>query len=371
MTQPVEAGIVADLIKNPKKLSGLFKNILKLGKGEIGEAEFKLIKTTKFEDGQERGKFYAVKTPEDNVLHVKWELPEPDSTNYDVSILSKSGQKYQAKNVPENKLLECINKFCEEYLDETLFEEDEDSMEEDEFDKEFDDSEDDESEVAEEVTDEVVEESTSIKSSNIIQAKFSHIRGSQELTIDKIYCNYDPYQASQDLMVVVESDEFFDSMPTKDECVYQFTQDGNDIIIDEINESDMQELDLTSILYEIIQSLIICKIQLKNIEFIDSSMRDMVASNDYSYQLHNQLNTLCDMFNNTPSIHIERDRLINCFKETLSQADWGSLLNNASAEDIVEAYCCTLDLFYPNLPHELQPLVNDWLASLRFNAHRY
>lgn len=134
----------------------------------------------------------------------KFELEVEEQKNKKVTLKAEAkGRKFEKKDVDPNKIMEAISPFVDDVFGESI-----------------EDIEDNKDEEAEE----------DVKESKRIDAKFKRICGSEEDSIELSYVrsDYSPEQTQQLIDLVVNNDEFIESLPEGDSCYQIF--DGEDDI---------------------------------------------------------------------------------------------------------------------------------------------
>lgn len=145
----------------------------------------------------------------------KFELEVEEQKNKKVTLRAEAkGHKFEKKDVDPDKLMEAISPFVDEVFGESI---------EDIEDNKKDDSKDSDS-----------EDSDDVKESKRIDAKFKRICGTEEDSIELSYVrsDYSLEQTQQLIDLVVNNDEFVQSLPEGDSC-YQICDGENDIDVSE------------------------------------------------------------------------------------------------------------------------------------------
>lgn len=196
--------------------------------------------------------------------------------------------------------------------------------------------------------DKLLNSSTSLTSKKL-QVELSKISQTQEISIGKVYCSYDPVVAYEDLELAL-SDKDFEASLTDTPQAFEIVSQDDDIIVDEI-----AEISITSGVEEIL------KAQFKALFLLYAKVNtiSLFEPNPLSYT-------------NTISWQIEwllRSKLtkdVNLFNVFQSMS-WDDVTTDLEVEQILENYAVTLDLYYSNFPHEVQKLLDEWLLTLRYN----
>ena len=133
----------------------------------------------------------------------KFKLEVEEQDNKKVTLRAEAkGRKFEKKDVDPNKIMEAISPFVDDVFEESI--------------EDIEDSKDSQAEDVEE--------------SKRINAKFKRICGSKEDSIELGYVrsDYSPEQTQQLLDMVVNNDEFIESLPEGDSC-YQICDGEDDI----------------------------------------------------------------------------------------------------------------------------------------------
>ena len=342
MSEPINSGIVKDVLTKFSKF--IEKNSIKLN-NKYGVAS-EDTKEVKDDTGESIGWAFTAITGNDHKVHVKV-LQSAGRTNiYDVYCVSEENKKKKYTHQTQNDVENCIVEFIEDnYGAESLenYENNSDTKDFNVDDEDFDNN-------AVE-SDEDVESSTSLTCNKKLQVEISKIKASNEISLNKVFCNYNAVDAYDDLENVLD-DSNFNSMLNEDLQCFEIIPVEDEYSINIIDR--IQPMNATSL---IIRSQFITLMQLYATKWNSDCMLDR-SPLSYINTIRWQLDFMIS--SRLSAINVD-------IKEILKSIQPDEIEPDGDVSNIVENYCVTLDLYYPNFDHEIQKLLDDWLLSLRYD----
>jgi len=323
--EAVEAGKVYDILKG---ISTAFTDVFKF----LNECSIKAKDAEPVTDaeGKTVGELFTAVTKQGNQIKIKLVQSSGRKDLYDMYCLAKNGKKEAYPHIKIDKIDDKLTEFAKDAYDEELVDFDnEDFNVEDEFaDMDF-------------------------SSASKIQIELSKIKGSKEIKFGKVYCNYDPSLAFDDLDEVLDCDEVQELICEEPQCL-EIIPTENAYVINQLDS-----IACCNNVSEILKAQCIAIILLENlIKHCDS--------------------TCCNVQSFIQSICWQKEWLLhsslwyNCSStliDVLQSIDLNALAESSlTSDEILANYADTLDLYYGSFDHEIQKLIDDWLLTIRYNG---
>lgn len=310
----------------------------------------------------------TVYTAKNHEIHVKVVSSAQRENVYDLYMVADNGKKYKKAGIycpsgeKDNKIGEEIQNFIEqEYgADSENY-----RLEEGQKDFDLDQPQDDDDTTGFEGQQLTSSQNndTSTNSSKKLQVTLSKVIGSDEITLGKIYCNYDIDSAYEDLQAIT-ADPNVAAELTEDPSIFEITQDDNEYDvepIDQISESNAAIIILRAQLTALTKLTVIKADSAFRYQFDDEL-------NEYVWAIRSQLDWITQ---NTTflSIHKDRPEELAAFHAALNGPfiDFESEAAIGSVHDIIESYCLTLEMYRGNFDEEVRTLIDSWLLTLRYS----
>lgn len=337
-------GIGGDIIK--KLSNALFDGFNKLF--EVG-MEIDEIKKEKDDDGSDV-LYCKIKTGNDRILKVK--MTRLKDNRWDMLVQSADGKKKEVQNITPEKADDELTKIIDDWYGES-YEGLDDT--EDLFEGDSDKQDDVETHKAE--------------ASSKIRLAFKSVKGSKstEVQLTGVMCSLQTVkQAAEAIETLLADDEFVESVP-EDEAVYELAPLDDTFELTEL-DTEEDDCDCTCNCYEILMAL--CK----------KTIDDMCTIKWNLKPCDNSL--ICLLSDQKWSLECMIDELAGLSVEAYGYApDAKSLYCTESIIDTQNGICAecatdtikqdiydiinTLEMFYVNLPSDIQYLFDTWTRNLR------
>lgn len=332
-SQYVKANMLGQLLKSLP--SFLDKTLTWLNDTDLQVKDQEEIKDEK--TGQTVGYMYTAKTGGNHKFRVKVMYSSGRDDICDVYLLGNEGQKGKKAHLREKEVEDFITDWVESTYNES-FETIEDGGEDFEVNEDFDNR-----------VDEDIEESTKL------YAKLTKVQGSDEVVLNGIFANYDPIEAYADLEDVLDSDEFLDSLDDGDN-LFVITPEDDSYDIDTCDT--IPETPIVGTLHTILNSALCLKIQFIYLILQANKQNDVITK---------------DRIRSITYIVEDEIHLIINYREFVDQQtiSWKDMINtfsgacNGDLNQCIADHITVLEYSYPNLPHNLQTLIDGWINTLQ------
>lgn len=307
----------------------------------------------------------TVYTAKDHEIRVKLIQASERENVYDLYMIADTGKKYKKAGIycPAGKDDDKIENEIQNFIEEEYGEDSEDyRLEKGQRDINLDHPQDEDD--VEGFEGQSFEET---KSSKKLQITLSKIEGSEEIELGPIYCNYEIYDAYNDINNVLESEDFSNFLTTNP-TAYEISQNDNEYDVEECDH--ICEMDTWA-------NLLIAQYQAIFTIYAAMSACQLNIQTDNTYRLDDALWSIQSQLswvNKNKHIYADTadgsseqyykgsaDKLKTYFSNISIDLD------TANAYQAIENYCLALEMYRPNFPEEVQQLINEWLLTLRYN----
>lgn len=270
----------------------------------------------------------------------KFELEVEEQKNKKVTLRAEAkGRKFEKKDVDPNKIMEAISPFVDDVFGESI-----------------EDIEDNKDEEAEE----------DVKESKRIDAKFKRICGSEEDSIELGYVrsDYSPEQTQQLLDLVVNNDEFIESLPEGDSC-YQICDGEYDI---DVCPSEVESVDpIIAILSDSMSLRDIVKYVHWNA--VGEDFRALHSqADDIFYVVTNEIDFLgelkVELFGNIPFITGDVDIL-----DVPERMD--IMTGMKVLKDCITRHVSLIETYYCSFEHDIQSRLDEFIRTYKSQANYF
>lgn len=186
-----------------------------------------------------------------------------------------------------------------------------------------------------------------ISQSKKMYVELKTVEGGKSVEIGRVYASYNSLEAYDDISEVLENDEFCDTL-TDEFKTYSIIPN------DECLDVDVCE-DWTSLEYD---TPLPDDIYLAAIKFRESLLNS--ATNDHQFQLSSSYYTVNNIIWALCEYKLSRH---------LSAIDTSNIELSYDVNECKEELAQLLDFYYNNLPHEVKPLIDEWLFTLRYQTN--
>ena len=329
MTEPIESAGIADLIN--KFFNWIMKDFDTSEKKDVTDKEGNIV-----------GSSCTITTAQGHKIHVKYVKAPERKDRFNLYMVSDTNHKQQSSLITKDQINNEIAKFIDKVYEEPDSPEDSGELERDfDISQEFDDN--------------------GVVSSSRLQIQASRNLETGEFKLHKIFANYDPLLAYEDLETVLEG------LDDSDEIVIAEEPISLEIIPFE-DEYDINPIDTVEEMniYQCVSELI--KRQTELLIEIEASY------NDFRLKFSNECYDHRDYFKSI--LEDQKEFLLetrlsknDCIDiiEIYKSIDYDSIIHGYEDFDSkLENYACLIDLYYPNFDHEIQRLLDEWLLAIRY-----
>lgn len=332
-SQYVKASMLGQLLKSLP--SFLDKTLTWLDDTDLQVKDQEEIKDEK--TGQTVGYMYTAKTGGNHKFRVKVMYSSGRDDICDVYLLGNEGQKGKKAHLREKEVEDFITDWVESTYNES-FETIEDGGEDFEVNEDFDNR-----------VDEDIEESTKL------YAKLTKVQGNEEVILNGIFANYDPIEAYADLEDVLDSDEFLDSLEDGDN-LFVITPEDDFYDIDTCDT--IPETPIVNHLCAILQSALSLRTQFIYLILQANKQADLMTKDrirSILYVVEDEINFIINYREFVENQTVSCEDMLNA----------SSITCNESLDRCIADHITILEYSYPNLPHNLQQLIDSWINTLQ------
>lgn len=339
MPQPIKGGAISNLL-------GIIDSIFKSVFQDMEDAGFKNsdYKEVKNDAGNVTGFSFSTLTEMNHELHIKALQSAGQSSLYDFYIVGDNNKKKKYLHKPKDELQDCVVAFLEEFYDDPDTVDDFEVAEDDEAARNID----------------VQDGFNSAEACRKIQISLSRIEANDEICYGPIFCNYSEYEVYEDLESVLEDDDFVASL-TEEPQNYEIipSEEAFDIqVVDQIQPMDCISAVIKAQFTTLAQLYACISLGDRDCDSLECAYADNLNPMSCIERLRWQVDF---MLNRNVS-----DNPIN-MRSILSSITLEDTECCQSVQDIIENYCLVLDIYYPNFPHELQAVLDEWLLTFRYS----
>lgn len=290
------------------------------------------------QDGNISGRKFTATTANGNKIHVKIVQAAGRRDIFDMYCVSDTNKQKPYTHITEDQIDDKLQEFIEEVYGL--------------------DSKEDESQIENDFN---ISQQFDASSSTKLQVMASKDIESGQLNIHKVFANYDPVDAYEDIEEVLLSDEFDQDeeiVLTNEPICIEITTDENDEY-DVVVIQDIEPMDYVSM---VIQKQYETIFKLQDLLRFNASQQ-VEYFKQYIEIIQSQQNFLY------------ASKLVPCgdafsLYKILSQINLDAVFEATGSEDqILEDYCTTLELFQNNFPHEWHHLIDEWVLTLRYTLN--
>ena len=269
-------------------------------------------------------------------------------TMYDVYCKAENGKKKDYPHTPESKFTDVITEFVDTYMDGDALEDTWEDMKKsgNTHNKNAD---------------------FNINESKQIKVTLQKITSNKESSIrmSAVMANYDAIAVMDDIATVCNDDTFCDTLGT-DPQSFLITQNQDSFLVENLDSVD------TSLTYEVlIRNAYTTYLNLQAIHwntFGKQFMRVHTMMDDYMDYLKSCIDRLAEI--NLQTVDAIRNP-VDIVRECVSivpSANFDGLQGAAMAKDVISAFIAALELYYTNVPHEVQSEFDDWIGYFKTEA---
>lgn len=202
--------------------------------------------------------------------------------------------------------------------------------------------------------------------SNKLQLKLRRITAStgSDVEMVAVNANYSPLAALSDIATVVSNDEFAKSIPAEGAC-YEIADVGDEYTITEINEVPTcgdQLLTMLRAAYTALHTVQYVHWNAEGDDFHDTHY----ITNDFTWRLQQQIDTVAEWMVVDCGVVPHPDTF--CCVDGRAQCETYQFTLKSDMETVFNAlksYLAALEVFYCNMSHDRQNLIDMWIREWR------
>lgn len=202
--------------------------------------------------------------------------------------------------------------------------------------------------------------------SNKLQVKLRRITASASIDVEMVAvnANYSPLAALSDIATVMSNDEFAEAIPESGAC-YEIADNGEDYTVTEIEEVPScgdQLLMMIKAAYTALHTMQYVHWNASGEEFDKTHY----TTNDFIWRIQQQIDTLAEWLV-VDCGHIPHPDTFACV-DGKAQCESYEFKLNADLETVFNAlkcYLASLEVFYCNMSHDRQNLIDVWIREWR------
>lgn len=324
-----------------------------LSKGMSKLVEYGLdVDESKFQRTEDGGfKFFAT-TGAGTVLKVKC-VPVPEKKGYyNVYVRAKTGERKDYPMVPEAQFDDKILDFIDSVL-----------KEESGLENNFDDAK-WEGRANDERADVDVNESKHLK----VTLRRVTASKSDNIELMSVYANYLPSEALVDLKTVVQDDEFCNSLG-ETPCSYEITPTEDNYCIEKIASEELCTEGTLPILLSCAYNTLL---NLQTIHWNVAGkqfMRIHVMMDEYLENIREQIDRIAEITLETDASIMNPLKIIKNYGcPVVPDTNFDGIEGARLAKETICQFLDALELYYPNVPHQVQSEYDEWIGYWRTEA---
>lgn len=345
MSQPIEAGLM-DMVG---KVFKRFGNAITRGLTNLSEAGIEISKN-QFQQTNDGGLMFMARTGAGSVIKVKC-VPVPERDGYfNMYVKSKDGKKKAYPMIRTDQFDDKMLHFIENVMKEDA------GLEDNYSDAQW------EGRDRDYRADFDVNEGDGVNESKRIKATFRKVTSSKETRVDlvAINANYYPKQALADLQTVVGDDAFVDTLSAEPVTV---------VITPEENELDVQTtdapVDTKSTCVALLYSAYTALFNLQAVHWNVSGkqfMRLHTMMDEYLEKIREQIDRIAEIALETNANIPNPVEIVKSLQVIAPSNNFDGQEGARYAIAAIQQFIDALELFYVNVPHEVQSEYDEWIG---------
>lgn len=336
MSEPIEAGLLGSIGNFIKKLS----KSISTGLDKLSKYGYEVSDSKQSDDG---GLILTVTTGGGNVFKMKCVPVEGQKDVFNYYFKAKGKPNFVLEEISGKDFVKVMQKAAMKFFDE-------DSIE-DAIDKEGNDH--------------MNEPETTAASKKLkVTLKRVTCGKTDSINLVAVYANYSPVKAMKDLQAVLSDDEFTDEI-SEEPTSYEVSEvdDGYDV-------EPADEVVTDGSFTELLKAAYNAYLCMQNIHWNvwgDKFMRIHEMSDNYLWRIRDVIDTIAEMGLEGGETTPHPIDLIKSLEDVGSGVVDADTANEAMAQVLMDL-CTSLELYYPNMTHDIQSVFDNWIREFKSQA---